>query len=67
MDSPDLDMTATFDALETRDAGAIVTIDADIADWARRHGYRVRTADRNGSTIYEIGPSDNEPEDPASR
>jgi hypothetical protein len=62
-----LDLTATFDALSADGAGVIVTTNADIAGWAQRHGYVVRTADQSGSTIYEIRPGDTGPADASRR
>jgi hypothetical protein len=62
-----LDLTATFDALSADEAGAIVTTNAEIAGWARRHGYLVRTGDHSGCTIYEIRPGGTGPADAAGR
>jgi hypothetical protein len=57
-------MTATFRGLDRGEPGMIVTTDADIADWADRHGYVVRTARHQSGTVYEISPGDDGPGDP---
>ena len=49
---------AAFLAVDSHDVGPVVTGDADLAAWAVRHGYRVRVADQDGGTIYEIWPGD---------
>lgn len=63
--SPGPDMTAAFGTLGDGDAGIVVTVDAEIADWAERHGYNVRTTSYQSGTFYEITPGDNGFEDPA--
>lgn len=57
------DMTATFSTLDRGEAGVIVTVDAEIADWAERHGYIVRSIDQQSGTVYEISPGEGESED----
>jgi hypothetical protein len=53
---------AAFTAVDTGDVDLILTGDEDLADWAERRGYRVRAADQDGATVYEIWPGDAGPE-----
>jgi len=56
--TPGLDMTAIFSALDRGEDGMVVTVDPDIAGWAERHGYIVRTANQQSGAVYEISPGD---------
>lgn len=51
-------MPATVSEVDRGQAGTVVTVNADIADWAARHGYVVRTANHRGAAVYEISPGD---------
>lgn len=62
--SAGLDLTASFSALDHGEAGIVVTVDAEIADWADRHGYVVRAVEHQSGTVYEISPGDARLEDP---
>jgi hypothetical protein len=64
-ETPGPDMTATFGGPDHDDAGTVTTADADIADWAGRHGYIVRTADHTSGTVYRISPGDAERDEPS--
>lgn len=64
--TPGLDMTAIFSTLDRGEAGTFVTVDVEIADWAKRRGYIVRTTNQKSGTVYEISPGDSGPEDPTT-
>ncbi len=53
---------AAFTAVDTGEVDLILTGDENLADWAERHGYRVRAADQDGTAIYEIWPGDAGPD-----
>jgi len=53
---------AAFTAVDTGEVDLILTADENLADWAERHGYRVRAADQDGATVYEIWPGDTGPD-----
>lgn len=58
------DMTASFTALDRGEDSVVVTVDPEIADWAKRHGYTVRATDHQSGTVYEISPGDDGLDEP---
>jgi hypothetical protein len=57
---------AAFTAVDTGEVDLILTGDENLADWAERHGYRVRAADQDGVTVYEIWPGETGPDHAAA-
>jgi hypothetical protein len=50
-------------AIDIGEANLVVTACAEIAGWARRHGYVIRSHEDRGATIYEIWPGDSGADD----
>ncbi|GIH21469.1 hypothetical protein [Rugosimonospora africana] len=50
-------------AMDVGEADLVLTPLAEIAGWAQRRGYVIRSHHDNGTTIYEIWPGDSGADD----
>ena len=50
------DLRHTFTSLDLGEIVAVIVDDLDVADWARRRGYRVEIVERVELALYRIEP-----------